>query len=261
MERDGELLFVYGTLKRGLLNHHHLSDAPFLGEAEMPGVRLHDLGPFPMAIAADGLARGELYVVDGDRLAHLDRFEGVPRLYRREYRRLSDGRQAWIYLGQPRQVRHSPRLEGGLWPPVFAPAAKARSGADRAPFAPGLRRCGGRLRGRCQLRLLNPAESRWREAFRRRIPTGRRPHRRLALLLALLTPLPPVAFQAARAEASLSQCQRWQRSGGQERILLGNAIGAAAYLTKVQRFAESDPDHPQLLYTPADLQRACDGWR
>lgn len=213
MEPECDLLFVYGTLKRGLVNHHHLGGAPFLGEAELPGVQLHDLGPFPMAIPGEGPARGELYQVNACQLAHLDRFEGVPRLYRRECWRLPDGRQAWIYLGQPRQVRHSPRLEAGVWP---APGA--------TPSPAVLRRA-------------------------------------IGLLLALLVPLPPLWPQSVRAEASLAQCQRWQRSSGLERILLGNAIGAASYLTKVRRFAESDPEHPELLYAPADLERACDGWR
>lgn len=224
MERDGDLLFVYGTLKRGLNNHHQLGDAPFLGEVEMPGVCLHDLGPFPMAIAADGVARGELYGVDAERLAHLDRFEGVPRLYQRESRRLSDGRQAWIYLGQPRQVRHSPRLQGGCWP-ATAPGVTPQTPAAGPPLA-------------------------WGSA-----------HRCRAALLSLLAPLALLGVQSARAEASLAQCRRWQNSNGLEQILLGNAIGAAAYLTKVQRFADSDPQHPQLLYSPSDLQRACDGWR
>lgn len=195
MEPECDLLFVYGTLKRGLANHHRLGGACFIAEAVMEGVDLHDLGPFPMAIAGDGRAQGELYRVDGEQLALLDRFEGVPRLYERCRRRLSDGRQAWIYLGRPRQVRHSPRLGAGVWP-------------------------------------LTP------------------------LLLVALLPL-----QSAHADASLALCQRWQRSRGTEAIEMGNAIGASAYLTKVQRFAESAPDHPQLLYSPADLQRACDAWR
>jgi hypothetical protein len=77
------------------------------------------------------------------------------------------------------------------------------------------------------------------------------------LLLALMSALPA---RSVRAEASLTQCQRWRRSSGPERIELGNAIGAAAYLTKQQRLAESDPQQPRLLYAPGDLQRACDGW-
>lgn len=111
-----QLLFVYGTLKRGHDNHRHLAGAVYAGEALMSGVDLHDLGPFPMAILGEGRVLGELYRVGEIELARLDRFEGVPRLYRREQRPLSDGRPAWIYLGRPRQVRHAPRLRQGLWP-------------------------------------------------------------------------------------------------------------------------------------------------
>lgn len=91
-----------------------------------------------------------------------------------------------------------------------------------------------------------------------RIPPLASPRSSLSLLLLPLAVLLPL--QSARAEASLALCQRWQRSSGTNAILLGNAIGAAAYLTKVRRFAESDPQHPELLYSPADLQRACDAW-
>lgn len=211
MEPPCDLLFVYGTLKRGLANHHQLSGARFVAEARMEGVDLHDLGPFPMAIAGEGLAHGELYRVDGEHLARLDRFEGVPRLYGRHLMPLSDGRPAWIYLGRPRQVRHSPRLAEGRW-----------------PAADGRRPRHGGLHG-------------W-------LPLG-------ILLAALLS------AQHAQAEPSLTLCRRWQRSHGSDAIQLGNAIGAAAYLTKVHPFAESDPEHPQLLYAPADLKRACNGWR
>lgn len=75
------------------------------------------------------------------------------------------------------------------------------------------------------------------------------------MLLALLCLQPSTAC----ADVSLAQCRRWQSSRGEERILLGNAIGASAYLTKVHPFATSDPQRPQLLYSPADLRRACDG--
>jgi gamma-glutamylcyclotransferase (GGCT)/AIG2-like uncharacterized protein YtfP len=113
---DGlELVFVYGTLKRGQRNHHWLAGARFLGEAELAGVVLHDLGPFPMAVEGSGLCRGEVYGVDGPGLARLDMLEGYPRLYDRQRRNLVDGRQAWVYLGRPRQVRHAPPLVDGSW--------------------------------------------------------------------------------------------------------------------------------------------------
>lgn len=86
---------------------------------------------------------------------------------------------------------------------------------------------------------------------------GPRPWTLLPLLLALMSALPA---RSVRAEASLVQCQRWRRSSGLERIELGNAIGAAAYLTKQTRLAESDPQQPRLLYAQSDLQRTCDAW-
>ena len=47
-----QLVFVYGTLMRGMANHRHLAGAPCLGTAELAGFALYDLGPFPMAIAS-----------------------------------------------------------------------------------------------------------------------------------------------------------------------------------------------------------------
>lgn len=118
-ERPGPgetLVFVYGTLKRGQANHPRLAGAPCLGEVALEGASLYDLGPFPMAIAGKGRIGGELYAVAWEALRELDVFEGCPRLYQRHWLTLADGRQAWVYLGHPRQVRHVKRLPGGLWP-------------------------------------------------------------------------------------------------------------------------------------------------
>ena len=136
MQPQGDLLFVYGTLKRGLANHQHLAGAPAEGEAVLQGIDLFDLGPFPMAVAGTGRTHGELYRVDATRLAALDRFEGVPRLYERVRWRLDDGRQAWIYLGRGRQVRHSPRLPGGSWPADHPNTSAAAPGEQDALVRP-----------------------------------------------------------------------------------------------------------------------------
>ena len=108
-------VFVYGTLKQGHPNHHWLAGCPCAGQAQLDGLVLHDLGPFPMAIHGSGIVVGELYRVDAATLKALDRLEGVPRLYRRWRRRPLVGPWAWVYLGHPRQVRHAPRLEDGCW--------------------------------------------------------------------------------------------------------------------------------------------------
>ena len=114
-----QLVFVYGTLKRGQANNHQLAGSAFCGEAVLPELALYNLGPFPMAIASGDPShclRGELFAVPDASLAALDRFEGVPRLYERQQRWLSDGRAVWVYVGRPRQVRHVARIPSGVWP-------------------------------------------------------------------------------------------------------------------------------------------------
>ena len=61
MDQEWGLVFVYGTLKRGQANHLQLGGAPFAGVATMPGLELHHLGPFPMAIDGEGMVQGEVY--------------------------------------------------------------------------------------------------------------------------------------------------------------------------------------------------------
>lgn len=114
-----QLVFVYGTLKRGMVNHRHLAGARFVGAVQLAGLDLFDLGPFPMAVPSDdagAVLQGELYAVDAEQLAALDRFEGVPRLYERQRHRLGDGQDVWVYVGRSQQVRHVQRIIS--WPPA-----------------------------------------------------------------------------------------------------------------------------------------------
>lgn len=118
------LVFVYGTLKAGETNHHWLAGAPFLGRHRLPGVRLHDLGPYPMALLSENavdVSHGELYAVEAAGLERLDELEDFPHLYDRSLRPLADGRRAWIYHGPPARVRGTPRVPLGDWgsTPVF----------------------------------------------------------------------------------------------------------------------------------------------
>ncbi len=109
------LLFVYGSLKRGQRAHQLLQGLPWLGQAWLAGACLHDLGPFPMAVLGEGRIQGELYGIGEADLAALDRYEGAPRLYKRHWLSLEDGRSAWVYLGRPHQVRHVAPLASGCW--------------------------------------------------------------------------------------------------------------------------------------------------
>jgi len=89
------LIFVYGTLKRGCRNHHHLAGQKFIGAARtVPGFTLYDLGGYPGLVphAADRAGvSGEIWSVDADALRRLDAFEGVHEgLYRRAPLALQD---------------------------------------------------------------------------------------------------------------------------------------------------------------------------
>ena len=205
-------VFVYGTLRRGQSNHHLLAGGRWGGEQLLPGARLHNLGPFPMAIvtpdtAADAV-QGELWWVDAATLEQLDRLEGHPRLYERRPLTLASGQQGWVYLGRPRQVRHAPPLPQGLWPP-----ASASAGAGAGALA-------------------------------------------IALVSAVVATAvaTPSAFAAPTAD-----CRAWLTSQGEQRIRLGNQLGAAHYLTKNQRLQTSPDEAPVSLYRPSDLRRLCDG--
>jgi gamma-glutamylaminecyclotransferase len=76
------ILFVYGTLKRGLRNNHLIADQEFLGEfLTEPRYRVIDLGPHPGLVVdeVNGLAvRGELWSLSEVSLGELDAFEEVP---------------------------------------------------------------------------------------------------------------------------------------------------------------------------------------
>jgi gamma-glutamylcyclotransferase (GGCT)/AIG2-like uncharacterized protein YtfP len=82
------LIFVYGTLKRGGSNHHYMAGQKFLSEAlTPPGFRLYDLGGHPGMVPKsddrDGVT-GEVWSVDAACLTQLDPLEGLAEgLYRR----------------------------------------------------------------------------------------------------------------------------------------------------------------------------------
>jgi gamma-glutamylcyclotransferase (GGCT)/AIG2-like uncharacterized protein YtfP len=112
-------LFVYGSLKRGLVHHDQLAAAVFESEAETaPGYALYVVGDYP-ALVLDGGAghvQGEVYQVGEELLAALDVFEDCPRLYQRVCVRLADGREALAYFMPGERVAGCPRLGGCRWP-------------------------------------------------------------------------------------------------------------------------------------------------
>jgi gamma-glutamylcyclotransferase (GGCT)/AIG2-like uncharacterized protein YtfP len=76
-----ERIFVYGTLKRGLSNHHFMAGQRFVGEARTaPRYRMADCGGYPgmYAVEHQGVSvRGEVWQVDEGCRARLDVLEDV----------------------------------------------------------------------------------------------------------------------------------------------------------------------------------------
>ena len=103
-----QLVFVYGSLKRGYALHAMLQGQVCLGNAVTePLYRLFDLGSYPGLVEwPEGIAiRGEVYQVSLDCLIRLDEAEGVVEgLYaRRKISLQAEFRgkdvHAWFWLG------------------------------------------------------------------------------------------------------------------------------------------------------------------
>ncbi len=89
MSGAGELVFVYGTLRRGASNHWRMEEAEFVGEAWVLG-HLYPIDWYPgMVLDDDGVpVRGEVYRVGSELLGELDEFEGVRGEVADEYARV-----------------------------------------------------------------------------------------------------------------------------------------------------------------------------
>lgn len=123
-------VFVYGTLKSGERNHQILSrrKALYLGRTKTiepyfvmvqfnsrstPGQFSPGVFRGPLDVLEPGRIVGEIFQVDDDTLAELDRLEGVGVNYNRVPIALEGGRAAHMYLkrrdGRPYDV-HSPYI-------------------------------------------------------------------------------------------------------------------------------------------------------
>ena len=108
-------VFVYGTLKRGERNFHHLRDARFVGEhLTRPRYTMYSFDSYP-AVCQNGrqAIEGEIFRVSARRLLALDRLEGHPEYYRR-IRIETEYGQAWMYVMQRERCLGRKQI-GGSW--------------------------------------------------------------------------------------------------------------------------------------------------
>lgn len=110
-------VFVYGSLRRGALNHAVIAHCSLEGVARTPPqYRLVDLGDWPgMLSGGQCSVLGELYRVDDAMLAVLDDFEDHPTYYERTQITLADGSTAIAYLLQPHHAEGASEVLEGDW--------------------------------------------------------------------------------------------------------------------------------------------------
>jgi gamma-glutamylcyclotransferase (GGCT)/AIG2-like uncharacterized protein YtfP len=100
-----ELVFVYGTLKKGKHNHYVIKSGRYDGEGMLSDVLMYTNGSFPILFNGSNRVLGELYYCNPTVMSHLDLLEGNGSMYNREKKPVTipDGtvKDAWVYLGVP----------------------------------------------------------------------------------------------------------------------------------------------------------------
>ncbi|ERJ17772.1 Putative gamma-glutamylcyclotransferase protein [Salinisphaera shabanensis E1L3A] len=109
-------VFVYGTLRPGGRNHHFMATATHLGAYTTPAAfTLLDTGPYPAALDEGKTALvGDVFTVDDDTFAALDRLEDYPVHYTRR-KLATDYGDAWVYLWIAAQDPTWPVIDHGDW--------------------------------------------------------------------------------------------------------------------------------------------------
>ena len=108
---------AYGSLKRGFGNHRLLESSELVHEEVSFTGTMADLGGIPCVTQhGNTTLKGEMYSVDEETLARLDRLEGHPSFYERKRVHTSGG-EAWIYLiDEPHYYEDGRRIvKSGNW--------------------------------------------------------------------------------------------------------------------------------------------------
>lgn len=109
-------VLVYGSLRKGFGNHYLLENSRFLGEVKTgPHYTMYSFGGFPaLSLNGDTTIVGEVYEVDEETMARLDRLEGYPNFYDRVLIPTEYG-EAWMYFIHDIDREALPVVESGDW--------------------------------------------------------------------------------------------------------------------------------------------------
>lgn len=123
-KEKSQLVFVYGSLKRGLHNNSVLGSSKYIGRAEtMNKYGLRSLGSFPGVdiTVSTTIIQGEVFeVTDEAVLRDLDSLEGYPEFYdKKEVEVLMDiygtiKKATMYYLAEPSRYKGT-LLSSGFW--------------------------------------------------------------------------------------------------------------------------------------------------
>lgn len=123
MKEKHQLLFVYGTLRRGSMHEMALwlaREVEWLGEGEVQG-RLVRVSYYPGLVAGEDRVKGDVYRIGPELWQKLDAFEEVQGRTDDEYRRDEvkivtprGSLMAWVYWYQ-RGIEGLEVIEGGDW--------------------------------------------------------------------------------------------------------------------------------------------------
>lgn len=123
-DTGSELVFVYGTLRRGGSNAFRMDGAEFVGPATVGGV-LYRISWYPgLVLEGDGRVIGEVHRVGPELLRALDEFEGLAagEIEGSEYRRVKaeallggeEELEVWVYEWKG-AFNEDERIQSGDW--------------------------------------------------------------------------------------------------------------------------------------------------
>lgn len=112
---ETDMVFVYGSLKKGFGLDHLLKDAQFIGEGVTKKGKFEMFTPndaWPAIVQGKYRIKGEVYRVSPETIERLDQAEGVPHLYERKLVKVKGlAGLCYFYIAGDRLTHISNRLE------------------------------------------------------------------------------------------------------------------------------------------------------
>jgi gamma-glutamylcyclotransferase (GGCT)/AIG2-like uncharacterized protein YtfP len=114
--KEGDLLFVYGTLRQGEVADLSIhAGASYVGPDAING-DIYNLGWYPgVRLGSDNVVVGDVFKLgDASVIRQIDQYEGYPSLYNRSEVETKGGLRAWVYTIN-RECGENERITSGDW--------------------------------------------------------------------------------------------------------------------------------------------------